>query len=642
MGAWLRGRPLGSAGSRGQVLVLFALGLVTLLGAAGIAFDAGRFLMERRSLQNAADAAALAAANSLIRGGSTSDADAEARAVLAINLARGPNGIVAPLPPASPVYAPGGAGDPKELINGILISGGDIRVAIQNTIPFTFGRAVGLMTSIVGARARVQLKGNLLPIAVRHYLNAPGPTSGAAYPCDGDTRNFQDLVATADTACLGSETNDALRTDPSPGTPFDAASPNNDPAHHGPIITLVGQGAAPGNNASFRGFVALDIRNFGSASSNVFYNGVTAGSNPNTLKSKEAGWIARGYPGPAFPPATAPPDPNDQVGIMDGNAAGIVVDAIDNRYAPADEILAAVYSGTTMTIPDFTYAAPSSVSIGTTQDRDNAISMSVTKNAAFNGTVDTTAFADWGDPANPLTTGTLAPLTFAPDPLTPPTAVRWTTFRTTAAPVAVSTIWVKGHSSNPYLTDHYYAVALNVGGVARDFSSTGSGQIFAMSATGQTATGSMTFSTPNNNSTYFGGTVSLTLEGGTDRNGALPAGIGSASLSPSSFTLNKNGSQAVSVAINGGTLGPGEYQLTIRATGTNLAGQTVTRQIPVLLDIATAGTSNEYVDIMGFAVFRITSVDANNVDGYAISGVYADPNDPALCRGQVARLVPWD
>lgn len=621
--------------------MVFALGLVALLGAAGIAFDAGRFLVERRSLQNAADAAALAAASSLVRGATNEEAEAEARAILARNLANGPNGIVAPLPPTGPVYAPGHAGDPAQLENGIVISGGDVRVAIQNTIPFTFGRAVGLTDSVVGARARVRLQGDLLPIAVRHFINAPGPTSGATYPCDGDTRDFQDLVATADTACLGSDTNSSLRSRPSPGMPFDPANPNNDPANHGPIISLVGQGAAPGNNASFRGFVALDIRNFASATSNVFYNGVTAGTNANTLKNMQAGWVASGYPGPAFPPATVPPDPNNQVGIMDGNSAGIIVDAIGDRYAPGDEILVAVYSGRTMTIPDFTYAVPSTVSIGTTQNRDNAITMSVSKNAAFTGTVTTTAFGDWGDPTNPLTTGTLAPLAFSPDPATPATTVRWTTFRTTAAPVGVSTIWIKGHSSSPYLTDHYYPVALNVGGVVRDFSSTGNGQLFAMAATGQTASGTITFSTTNNTSTFFGGTVSLSLEGGPDRNGVLPTGLGAHSLSPSSFTLNRNGSQAVAVSINGGALGPGEYQLTIRATGTNSAGQRVTRLVPIMLDIATAGTSNEYVDIMGFAVFRITAANANSIDGYAISGVYPDLNDPALRRGQVARLVPW-
>src|SRR5581483_1339998 len=113
---------------------------------------------------------------------------------------------------------------------------------------------------------------------------------------------------------------------------------------------------------------------------------------------------ATGYPGPAFPPATTPPDPNDQVGIMDGNSAGIVIDAIGARYRPGDEILAAVYSGTVMGIPDFQYSLPGTVQIGTSQDRSNQVSMSVTKNTDFLGQVYTSAFADWGDPANPLTT----------------------------------------------------------------------------------------------------------------------------------------------------------------------------------------------------------------------------------------------
>jgi Putative Flp pilus-assembly TadE/G-like len=628
---------------RGQVLVIFALGLVALFAAAGLAFDIGRFYTERRSLQNAADAAALAAANSLIRGGTTTNADAEARAILATNLAHGPNGIVAPLPSSTPVYADGGAGDPTQLINGILISGGgDIRVAIQNTIPYTFGRIVGLTSNVIGAQAHVALKGDLLPIVVRHYLNAPGPTTGAVAPCNGDMSDFQDLVATADTSCLGTEDNAVLRTAPTPGMALDTANPDSDPTHHGPIITLVGQGAKPSNNASFRGFVALDIRNFGSASSNVFYNGVEAAKNANTLKDKEAAWIAAGYPGPAFPPATAPPDPNDQVAIMDGNSAGIVISAIGDRYAPGNEILAAVYSGTTMTIPDYTYAVPSSVSIATTQTRDNAVTMTVTKNTAFTGVVTTTAFADWGDATNPLTKGTLAPLTFSPNPATPDTTITWTTFRTTAAAPGIYTIWIKGHSSSPYLTDHYYPVAVNVGGVARDFTSSGGGTTFAMTATGQTATGTITISTPNSATTAFLGNVTLSLEGGPGDNGVLKGTMGSATLSPSTFTLNRNDSQTVNVSINGGGLGPGEYPLTIRATGVNGDGIRVTRLIPVLLDIATASTSNEYVDIMGFAVFRITDVNSNSIDGYAISGVYGDMNDPALRRGQVARLVPWN
>ena len=40
----------------GQVLVIFALSITVLFGAAGLAFDIGRFYSERRFLQNAADA----------------------------------------------------------------------------------------------------------------------------------------------------------------------------------------------------------------------------------------------------------------------------------------------------------------------------------------------------------------------------------------------------------------------------------------------------------------------------------------------------------------------------------------------------------------------------------------------------------
>ena len=625
----------------GQVLVIFALAITVLFAAAGLAFDVGRFYSERRFLQNAADAAALAAANALTRGETVTQADARAREVLTTNFARSPSGVTPSLPPTTPVYASGHAGDPTYLINGILISGSEVRVAVQNSVGYTFGRIVGLDQNLIGGQALVQTNGDLIPVAVRHFINAPGPTTGASSPCDGNPGAFQDLVATADTACLGTETNGSLRTNPSPGMAFDPANPNNDPSHHGPIIALVGQGAQPSNTANFRGFVALDIRNFSSASSNVFYNGVTAGTNANTLKAMEAGWVGTGYPGPAFPPATTPPDPNDQVGIIDGNSSGIVIDAITGRYVPGDEILLAVYSGTVMTIPDFALTVAGTQPIGTTQNRNGLVTMSATKNSAFSGTIVTSAFPDWGDPANPYGT-TLAPITFTPQPATPATTITWSTFSTIAAPVGIYTIWIQGHSPSPYLTDHYYPVAINIGGVTRDFSSTGSGQVIAIPTSGLTGTGSMTFSTPNNGSQAFRGTVNLTIEGGAANNGVLPVGIGPMSVTPSSVTLNQGSSQTVSLSINGGSLGPGEYPLTVRATGTNFAGETVTRLIPFTFDIATAATASEYVDIMGFAVFRITDINSNSIDGYAISGVYADMNDPELHRGQTARLVPWN
>jgi hypothetical protein len=625
----------------GQVVVIFAVAMMGIMAAAGLAFDIGRFYSEKRFLQNAADAGALAIANALIRGENATDAEAEGRDVLTRNLLGSPTGTVASVT-LTPQYETGHPGDPDYLSSGILIAGSNIRVAVRSDVGYTFGRVIGLGSAVVGGKARVMSRGDLLPIAVRHYINAPGPYAGAVAPCDGNTNHFQDLVATANTSCLGSTTDASLRATPNPGLPFNATTPDDDPVNHGPIIALVGQGADPSNAASFRGFVALDIRNFQSQSppSNVFYNGVTSGTNANTLKAMEAGWVATGYPGPDFPPVMVPPDPNDQVAIIDGNSSGIIVDAINERYSPGEEILAAVYSGTVSSIPDFAYTVASTATINTNQTRNNVITMNVTKNAAFTGVVETSAFPDWGDAGHPWGT-TLTPLTFNPSPLTPAGTVTWSTFQTTGAPTGVYTVWIQGHSSSPVLLDHFYPVGISIGSVNRDFS-TSAGTTVAIANTGGTGTGTVTVSTTNNNSTYFNGTVNLSVEGGADANGVLPTGIGAVSVSPSTITLNRGTSTNATISVDGGTLGPGVYSLTLRVTGTNSNGQPVTRLVPITVTIATASTSNEYVDILGFTTFRITSIDSNAVYGYAISGVYADMNDPALRRGQVARLVPWN
>jgi hypothetical protein len=212
----------------------------------------------------------------------------------------------------------------------------------------------------------------------------------------------------------------------------------------------------------------------------------------------------------------------------------------------------------------------------------------------------------------------------------------WSTFQTTSAPVGIYSLWVQGHSPSPYLTDHYYPVAINIGGVVRDFSSNAGNIVLEVTSTGATATGTVTFSTTNTNATYFGGPVTVSVEGGAATSGVLPTGVGAISVTPSTFTL-----KAVALSINTGTLIPGQYSFTLRATGVNADGRPVTRLYPFAVNVGTAGTTNSYIDIIGFAVFRITGMDSNTLSGYAISGVYADMNDPELRRGQTARLVPW-
>jgi len=201
-------------GERGQVLVLVVLAVIVIFAFAGLAFDIGRFYAEKRFLQNAADAAALAAANALIRGESDASAKQEALDILARNFIGGPNGVVPALPPDTPVYENGHAGDPSYLANGILISGGGVRVAVQSTVSYTFGRALGFTDNTIGGRAKTQLTGNVLPIAVRQFVNTPGPTTGASNPCPENQSEFMDFFATALTSCLGTDTDPSLRSSP--------------------------------------------------------------------------------------------------------------------------------------------------------------------------------------------------------------------------------------------------------------------------------------------------------------------------------------------------------------------------------------------------------------------------------------------
>lgn len=70
------------AGERGQVLVLFAGGLVALLLVAALAFDIGSMLVNRRDEQNAADAAALAGARYVLTDPVAAEAAARQVALL--------------------------------------------------------------------------------------------------------------------------------------------------------------------------------------------------------------------------------------------------------------------------------------------------------------------------------------------------------------------------------------------------------------------------------------------------------------------------------------------------------------------------------------------------------------------------------
>jgi hypothetical protein len=124
---------------RGQILVLFAGGLLALLLIAALAFDVGMMLVERRDEQNAADAAALAGARYVLT-------DQAAATTAARNIAD-MNGF--------------DDADPNEVVNVYIppLHGryvglpGFIEVQIQSTRPSIFGGVIGRANWPIGAFA---------------------------------------------------------------------------------------------------------------------------------------------------------------------------------------------------------------------------------------------------------------------------------------------------------------------------------------------------------------------------------------------------------------------------------------------------------------------------------------------------------
>jgi Flp pilus assembly protein TadG len=80
-------------GQRGQIIVIFALGLVAIVAMVGLVLDGGSAFAQRRAEQNAADLAALAGANNYLLTGDQTLSTAAARANAATNgFTHGANG----------------------------------------------------------------------------------------------------------------------------------------------------------------------------------------------------------------------------------------------------------------------------------------------------------------------------------------------------------------------------------------------------------------------------------------------------------------------------------------------------------------------------------------------------------------------
>ncbi|MDP9467625.1 MAG: hypothetical protein M3P32_02635, partial [Chloroflexota bacterium] len=229
------------------------------------------------------------------------------------------------------------------------------------------------------------------------------------------------------------------------------------------------------------------------------------------------------------------------------------------------------------------------------------------------------------------------------------TTVGMSGIQTNTVPAGIYTVWLEGHSGNPYFQTRRYPVPVKVGGSVRDFSLGNSTTNGAAAALGGSISLPIYVSTTSAASTKWGATgstVALTVDAASFTDCALvPATIsaGQITLSAAAVTPSSSGSGALStLSISTVGLAPGCYRFDLRAYGTNGSGEPVTHLMPITFTVATTASGGSYVDIIGFTVFEVTDIAANAISGRAVSGVAADPNDPTLRRAQHPRLAPWN
>ena len=665
------------AASRGQALVLVALGMALLLGMASIAIDIGRLWTQQRFMQNAADAAALAAAKSIAMnagnaGSTVATARQAAEDILAIDLAGSPVGV--PRFTAADPAVFNGVREGPHLADGIAFFGDTaelivlddtasitkihaVRVALRTNVAFLLGQAVGVAgtTTWVGSHVQLTAAGSLMPVAVRRYLGGAGPNSPVPNPCPdplSTSSTFFDLAATSATGCQGavdttSPIGYAGRTPASPSSP-------------GSAIPLVGRGAdASSGGVSFRGFINLDVRNFEDTTSRVYYSGLAAGTQPNSQKNLEAGWVTAGYLGPTFPGVTTPPDPYDQVGIIDGNSAGLIVSGISSRFQVGDVILCALYDGSVKTIPAFVLAQDTAIPTLTAgaPSLATAGAITITRNKAF---LDRVALSIAAKPSW-LTIG-LPPGDLAPEWPQGTTVNLTNASAASGTPATIDTVWVRGSDTNQpfqqFAPDFYVPMKVQIGSVANDFTWSPTTPALAPTTWGDQVTFTLTLTAQGSADFTGGNAVTVSLDGSNAIFPAFPAGsywfngqqgTTSATVAMTSAVTTGNGHNSTTtyqgtttLTVNTTQLGAqGTYPIPLLMTGTNSGGEVVNHADMLKVLASGASTADNYIDIIGFAAYKITALDANTVWGEAVSPVRASPDDPELAIGLRPRLQPW-
>jgi hypothetical protein len=655
-------------------VVLVALMFTVLMGFAALSIDVGRFYSERRFIQDAVDSAALACAYKYAQGGVVADAWAAGDNVLQqrnlqnnpLGLGVGPGGVeYAAL--GSEVYEPTVA--ERNLVSGILpvrTNGVGCRVAITVDVPTFLIKIVSpaLNTIRMTTQGYAKTKTGFLPSVVQRYDNGPGPATIDA------ANQFHDRVMAQGQDWQCSTTSEAGCTRASIATP-------------GRDFVIFGQAAKASNDSSFRGYIGLDIRDFTNTDGagntiheqvdGFAYNGVLPTVNVQVLKDFEANWILDGYPGPDICIVELPNfRPCAQIAVINGSSSGQFVDDYTKRFDVGDKLLLQLYDGTVKTVPDFNI---SSGTLNLPENGSGSSSVTYTMSpqfAASGATVTTSLIPDdgtmtddtGGTPNNPFRSGctTMSSPEFTLNPTLSGQSTyiqQWNAITTNNCDKGIYQAWLRGESSAPYQSRvHETLVNVNVGGQLRDFSLATSDAFASVSGPGVQAD-FVIRTTTGSGSTRWTGNNLLTLSWAkcptwvnpidpTDTQQLICCIDGSWALLPGALPAavpNMDPGENHTFSVNTFLADSGKvYKGWVRETGLDdVTNKRVTHLLEITLEVGVLpGGVTQYVDVLGYAVFEVTSLNSNDVNGRAITGAYADPNDPALAIGRKIGLVPWE
>lgn len=466
----------------------------------------------------------------------------------------------------------------------------------------------------------------------------------------------------------------------------DSAVPGIPDANSGPNIVLVGQSAQTNSGtANFRDFVLLDIRNVGPQNPLEYYNGVD--SQANAAKDVSQGWInMHGYPGPN-------PQVGSQVAVLAGTSNNFSAKTVmDAGYQVGDIIPAIVYDGYVWKRPDFSLSVNPQSGTGISTSCGSACPVDPNSATKYTIKIAQANNTSWGSapsfylsfsftngPLPPGSQVSITPVSPAPGSatyLTGPDYSYTIPSVSQAGWTGTLAIWdTEAVTRTPYLTGINVVAdsPLNVHGLNTDNKNlsnnvqfgfwNGSNVVISYTARADSRTltlpqggggGSVTNLTVYGVGTGFpnGGKnkdtcVGIPVVGSVSGNGATWSTIFSSPANISGGIDIINGKEnSISPLLTVQPTAPiANYTLrfTIGPDTCNGTGSVPQSIVDIPLSIISApitgGTPDSFVIIQGYALFRISGSDANDVYGYAISPLYESLDK--VSSGLRPRLVPW-